>query len=166
MSEIEEIKVIDKIKSLSTNDEDVCNFAVLAYELDKIIEEFEIKVYANDKNNLDTICLKINIIHNQVKIMKNALANSQRDFDHQRYLNRNYKKKLLKLSRIIDSEPESDYDSDNIEESEILEEPYDIINNNINNTNTNNNNNNNNNLDNLDNVFNESIFKKNNKYEY
>jgi hypothetical protein len=60
------------VDDLPTIDEKACNYAVLEYEINQILKEFDCQTSVNDSDEktTDYIFKKLNVIHNQIKILK------------------------------------------------------------------------------------------------
>lgn len=60
------------IDNLPDIDEKACNYAVLEYEINQILKEFDCQTLVNDseEKTTDYIFKKLNTIHNQIKILK------------------------------------------------------------------------------------------------
>ena len=62
-------QIDEKLPEIDTR---ACHYAVIEYEINQILKEFDIKTEANEteEKTLDHIYDKLNIIHNQVKLLK------------------------------------------------------------------------------------------------
>jgi len=60
------------VDDLPVVDEKACNYAVLEYEINQILKEFDCQTSVNDseEKTTDYIFRKLNVIHNQIKILK------------------------------------------------------------------------------------------------
>lgn len=106
---------------LPTIDERACTYAVLEYEINQILKEFDCPTDINDtdEKTVGYIYKKLNIVHNQIKILKSKYKDAER----RAFV---YKEEIDHLDRKIDATSSLDSEWDESEKHDSDEEVFNI----------------------------------------
>lgn len=117
---------------------EACHFAMLEYEINQILKEFDCKTEVNNEKDktVEYIYDKLNIIHNQVKLIKAKQTQLKLEAVYAEKKSEMYLREIHILENYLEKHNESDgdrYEEDNDEDDySSIREKYNYNENNIN----------------------------------